>query len=439
MSMNWREVQFDGLVGPTHNYAGLATGNVASEHNSGSVSNPREAALQGLMKMRYVSQLGVTQLVFPPHPRPMLSQLEKLGFKGDRKTLLKDTYSQDPDLLASVYSASGMWTANAGTIMPSCDSGDGVIHITPANLIAHFHRSIEPEFAARFLRSIFGEATKARVHDALPATTRFSDEGAANHMRLAPAHGEKGLHVFVYGTSHHAAKKPQRYVARQQEEVAHAIARRHQIPQNQFLTIQQSPEAIDLGVFHNDVIAVSGPGVLLAHERAFVDAAPLKAALPKGVSYVEVPEAKLSVQEAVKTYFFNSQLLGVGDGVEVIAPIECSESGMARAMWDAVLAGDNPIRKVHYLDVRQSMRNGGGPACLRLRVEVSDAEFAKMHQGVVLTEALYEKLVAWVKKHYRDQMALADLQDEKLVDEVAAALAELEGILGLDGLYTTSA
>ena len=47
-----REFNFDGLVGPSHNYAGLSFGNVASFSNVKSASNPKQAALQGLAKMR---------------------------------------------------------------------------------------------------------------------------------------------------------------------------------------------------------------------------------------------------------------------------------------------------------------------------------------------------------------------------------------------------
>ncbi|MGA8031441.1 MAG: N-succinylarginine dihydrolase, partial [Casimicrobiaceae bacterium] len=44
-------MNFDGIPGPTHNYSGLAQGNLAAERNAQQVSNPREAALQGLEKM----------------------------------------------------------------------------------------------------------------------------------------------------------------------------------------------------------------------------------------------------------------------------------------------------------------------------------------------------------------------------------------------------
>ncbi|EGF31557.1 Succinylarginine dihydrolase, partial [Oxalobacteraceae bacterium IMCC9480] len=56
-----REFNFDGLVGPSHNYAGLSFGNVASFNNVKSVSSPKQAALQGLAKMRALAARGFAQ------------------------------------------------------------------------------------------------------------------------------------------------------------------------------------------------------------------------------------------------------------------------------------------------------------------------------------------------------------------------------------------
>ena len=47
-----REINFDGIIGPSHNYAGLSYGNLAATRNAGHVSHPRAAALQGIAKMR---------------------------------------------------------------------------------------------------------------------------------------------------------------------------------------------------------------------------------------------------------------------------------------------------------------------------------------------------------------------------------------------------
>ena len=59
--MKYFEANFDGLVGPTHNYAGLSVGNVASLNNAKNTSNPKQAAKQGLAKMKALADLGMVQ------------------------------------------------------------------------------------------------------------------------------------------------------------------------------------------------------------------------------------------------------------------------------------------------------------------------------------------------------------------------------------------
>lgn len=435
------EWQFDGLVGPTHHYAGLAFGNLASEKNSGAVSNPRKAALQGLAKMAFVRGLGLRQAFFMPHYRPMISVLQQLGFGGGTTKVLEDTHRQAPHLLSSIFSSSFMWTANAATIAPSADTKDKKMHATVANLCSHFHRSIEPGFTQQQMRSIFHNNERGMVHCALPATGRFSDEGAANHMRIAQAHGNPGLHVFVYGSEQSSVVEgPKKFPARQTREACDAVARLHGI-EDCSIFVQQSPEAIDAGVFHNDVIAMNTTRLMIAHEKAFVEKSKLLekiAAKGQGIdfAYVEVREDELSLPEAVKSYFFNSQVLERPDGsIVIVAPSECEESDQARRVLAQLSGGNGPVAAVHYLDVRESMRNGGGPACLRLRVVLTEEESAAMHQGIVFTPERERQLVAWVEKHYRDRLQFDDLRDPTFVAELQEAYAALDTITGL-GLYT---
>ena len=147
------EANFDGLVGPTHNYAGLSAGNNASTSNAGGASNPKEAALQGLQKMKALQDLGLVQGVLPPQERPDLHTLRKLGFSGSDVQVLASAAKQAPLQLAACCSASSMWTANAATVSPSADCSDKRIHFTPANLNGMFHRSIEHETTGRSLKA----------------------------------------------------------------------------------------------------------------------------------------------------------------------------------------------------------------------------------------------------------------------------------------------
>jgi succinylarginine dihydrolase len=433
------EVNFDGLPGPTHNYSGLAPGNLASEHNAQHVASPRAAALQGIAKMRALAGMGFAQAVLPPHERPHLPTLRALGFAGDDAAVLRAAARDAPALLAACSSASAMWTANAATVSPSPDTADARVHFTPANLVAHFHRTLEAPVTTRILRAVFADPRHFAVHDPLPAAPQLGDEGAANHTRFGD--GGRGTALFVYGRRAFGDGGPQptRYVARQTLEAQQAITRRHGLAPARTVFAQQSPEAIDRGVFHNDVIAVGSANLLFCHARAYLDQAEVLAALAAtvaGFSAVVVDDADVTVDEAVATYLFNSQLLRRADGRFVlVAPAECRENARTDRYLTRLVAQGGAIAEVVTFDLRQSMRNGGGPACLRLRVPLTDAERAAIGARVFVDGALADALEQWVARHYRERLAPADLADPALVDESRRALDELTTLLRLGSVY----
>ncbi|KAA0019680.1 N-succinylarginine dihydrolase [Salinicola corii] len=436
------EVNFDGLVGPTHNYAGLAHGNVASMRHGGLASNPREAALQGLAKMKSLMDAGYAQGVLPPQQRPDLGALRSLGFFGSNAEVLARAGQEAPQILRAVCSASSMWTANAATITPSPDAPDGRVHFTPANLQSSFHRYLEPETTGRVLAAIFRDERHFVHHAQLPATPAFSDEGAANHTRLCGDPGEAGVHLFVYGRqAFGGGRAPKRYPARQTLEASQAIARQHGLEDARVVFAQQHPDAIDAGVFHNDVIAVGNGPVLLYHEMAFLDEEKtldaLRARMSSPLIPVRVPSEAIGLEDAVSTYLFNSQLLSNPDGsMTLVVPGECQENeAVWRTIQDLLLAGYNPIGEVTVKDVKQSMRNGGGPACLRLRVVLSAAERQALSGRVLMNDALYADLVSWVERHYRDSLTPDELADPQLADETLTALDELTRLLGIGNVY----
>ena len=408
------EVNFDGIVGPTHNYAGLSFGNIASMTNAKAASNPKQAALEGLAKMKFCFDLGLKQAVLPPHERPHIPTLRRLGYTGDDASILAKV---DRPLLAAVSSSSAMWAANAATVSPSADTSDGRVHFTPANLISNLHRSIEADTTSCVLRTIFADEAFFAHHPPLPSALQFSDEGAANHTRLCADYGVAGFELFVYG------EKSAKFPARQSEAAAHAIARSHQVRQVIFL--RQSAAAIDAGAFHNDVVAVGNRDLLIYHEHAWDDALPAL-----NVRTVKISNSELPIADAISSYLFNSQLITLEDGTDaIIAPIEVKENEHARAALDRIPA------KPYFVDVRQSMRNGGGPACLRLRVVLTERELAATHQGVLFTNKLHDQLAAWINRNYRDHLTTDDLADPKLLDESRRALDELTQILCLGSIY----
>ena len=437
-----REINFDGIPGPTHNYAGLAHGNLAAERHAQQVANPRDAALQGLAKMRALAAHGFAQAVLPPHERPFVPALRAQGFEGTDAQVLARAAHEAPRMLAACSSAAAMWVANAATVSPSADTADGRVHLTPANLVAHFHRSIEATTTSRVMRAIFADSRRFVVHDPLPAAPQLGDEGAANHTRFTVADDAPGVEFFVYGRSAYGASAggPRQYPARQTQEASAAIVRRHVLDPARTVFAQQHPDAIDAGVFHNDVIAVGHGTVLFCHERAWVDTPAvleqLAARVGSAFQPIVVGASEIGVDDAVSTYLFNSQLLTRADGrLLLIAPAEVRENTRVARYVDELLARNGPIAEVITFDLRQSMRNGGGPACLRLRVALTTEERAAIASRVFLDPALAADLEAWIRRNYRDRLAQDDLADPALLDESRRALDELTRILRLPSVY----
>lgn len=436
-----REVNFDGLPGPTHTYAALSPGNLAATGHGGAPSNPRAAALQGLGKMALLHSLGVRQAVLPPHPRPDVATLRRLGFSGDDAAVLARAAKDAPALLRAAASASSMWAANAATVAPSRDTPDERLHLMPANLATMFHRSLEAPVTTALLRRVFADGSKFVVHEPLPASALFSDEGAANHTRFSTE--RSALHLFAWGRSAltpDSAREPLRFPARQSREASAALARLAGLDATQALLWQQAPEGIDGGAFHTDVLAVGAAELLLLHERAFVETEALLATLRERLGetfrFVLATEDELPLADAVRAYPFNSQLVELPEGaLALIAPAESAETPRAREYLERVAAEDNRVRSLHFIDVNASMNNGGGPACLRLRVSMTASEEQAVTARVFFDAELERDLTLWVKRHYRDRLTLSDLADPALLDESRAALDALTALLGLGSVY----
>ena len=414
-----REINFDGIIGPSHNYAGLSLGNLASKSHAGDVSQPRAAALQGLDKMRSNLQLGLIQGIFVPQPRPARAWLAELG------TSIEEA---EHVIAANAMSASAMWAANAATVSPSPDTADGKCHLTVANLKTMPHRSHEWVATLAQLELAFANGSFA-VHGPVPA---FGDEGAANHMRLAPLHGEAGVEVFVYGVSGGP------FPARQHVEASRAIARLHRLDPARTIFAAQSEEAIAAGAFHNDVVAVANGPVLFAHEKAFADRDTLVDELTTKVTrfeLVEVPDSEVPLSDAVRSYLFNAQLVTPPDGaMTLVAPTECRDTPSVAGWIERHLASNGAIRKVEFVDVRQSMANGGGPACLRLRVACDPAA---VDPRFLVDEAKLDRLAEVISERWPNEISSPDIQEPSLIRDVKAARLSLLETLDLSGLASS--
>lgn len=416
--MTITEINFDGIIGPSHNYAGLSPGNIASADNAGAVSAPRAAALQGIEKMRVNLRLGLVQGFFMPLDRPNMAWLTGLA---------TDIASAPPHIRAAAFSASAMWAANAATVSPATDCNSGLCHLSPANLLTMAHRSHEWPGTLAQLKLAFADPQHFAVHSAVPPP--YGDEGAANHMRLCASHAEAGLEIFVYG------KSGGPYPARQHIEASKAIARRHGLDPAKALFVQQSEIAIAAGAFHNDVVAVANERVLFTHEQAFENPqeayAQIKALMPEA-EIVIVPANRISLADAVQSYLFNAQLVTLPSGeMALILPLEAKENIHVWSWLQEMIAGNGPIRRLIPVDVRESMANGGGPACLRLRVV---ADPAAVDPRFIADEPKLDIIAAVIAQYWPESIAPDQLADPALVAQVKAARAALLNACGLDEL-----
>jgi len=414
------EVNFDGLVGPTHNYAGLAHGNIHSVNNKSKPSNPRRAALQGLDKMKLMHDLGYKQAIIPPQERPLINEYE------------------DYNNMAINASASSMWVANSCTVAPSVDSYNNKLNLLTANLNFTHHRRIEAPQTYDILNKIFCDATKFMVHTPIESNGDFDDEGAANHTRFCNSYDEEGLHFFVYGRSQNDSEEsPSKYPARQTLQASKKVAKTMQIKNAIFA--QQSSESIDAGVFHHDVIGVGNKNFYFYHEKALAEeeetVIKLQDTFNGKLNFLCVKETELPMDLVVDTYLFNSQLVEYEDGHMLIAPIRCRRNPLVRKYLQSIIGRNNPIKKVRYVNLEQSLWNGGGPACLRLRVTMTESEFSALHPGIIFTDKLHLQLRKWVKHYYVGNLIYEDLFVPSYIKRCRDALQELTNILDLGNIY----
>jgi succinylarginine dihydrolase len=412
------EINFDGIIGPSHNYAGLSVGNLASSNNAGAPSYPKAAALQGIEKMRANLRLGLAQGFFMPLDRPNQNWLSGLS---------TDMQSAEPHIRAAAFSASAMWTANAATVSPAPDTADGKCHLSAANLLTMAHRSHEWTGTLAQLKLAFADEAHFAVHGPVPAP--FGDEGAANFMRLCRTHGDAGIEIFVYG------KTGGPFPARQHIEASKAIARAHRLDTGKTLFVQQSEVAIAAGAFHNDVVAVANEHVLFTHEQAFEHPeqtyADIKQRMPEA-EIIIVPADRVSLADAIQSYLFNAQLVTLPDGgMALILPSEAQDNARVWGWLSEMVAGNGPIRKLVPVDVRQSMANGGGPACLRLRVV---ADPATVDPRFIANEDKLDQIASVVAAYWPESIVPDQLGDASLMDQVRAARMALLTMCDLTAL-----
>jgi len=429
------EVNFDGLPGVTHHFGGLSPGNIKSMAHKYHVSSPQKAALQSLAKMKLLMDLGVKQALFPPHPRPDFGILKRMGYLGEAQEVLKSVKAENPRLLEFCSSSSFMWAANSMTMTPSWDSTLNKTQFTPSNLHFTFHRSLESDFVYKMAKQIFKPNGHFALHTPLPHGAGFlGDEGAANQHRICKDYGMPGLYIFAYGvsTSPHV-------LARQSLDASKAIVRLHRLSEDLIIYAKQSSVGLKAGAFHTDLLLIGNKETFLVHELAFENQKALLKQVKERAAALNIPvkihvvkDSQIPLKDVIKSYFFNGQMISLSSGEQaLVLPTECKDFPSVQ-VYVAELLKKGVVKEVLYVDVSQSLKNGGGPACLRLRVLLNEEELAQVKRTVFLTEGLYKTLVKWVEEYYRSELSPEDLADRALMEESRASLGALEGILELE-------
>ncbi|SEI00219.1 succinylarginine dihydrolase [Rheinheimera pacifica] len=417
------------LPGPTFMYSGLSKDNVASVQNKHLVANPLKFAQLSLQRMRLLLDEGVPQVIFPPHRRPDMQALEVCGFTGDMSHMISSADKFSNGYLESLLAASSVWTANAATVTPSADSEDGKVHITTANLNSHYHRSIEASQTHAKLARLFSDDKFFCLHQALPGHSRFSDEGAANHMRFHVEAENRGLNVFVYSND---PDNPEFVQGRQTLWASKAICQLHALPDSKVLLQKQSKEAISRGIFHNDIISMNSHDLLVFHQQAYEDHESLiEKLMAQGICCVEIKAEEFSLEHALKTYFFNSEFIsGKDGGLVLVMSKSCQHDAKVQVQLDRIQTAYSKEIKTMYVDLDDSLRNGGGPACLRLRVQLNQEQFSAIPSQFLLTQNKLEALQEVVTRFYRESLSYEDVLTEIFQRNLQPVYTKLEQILG---------
>ena len=168
---------------------GLSLGNLASARNAGDVSQPARGGAAGPRQDARQSRARPG----PGHVRAARRARRALARRARHRRSTRPT----PVLAANAMCASAMWAANAATVSPAPDTADGTL--PPDRRQSADHAAPQPRMAGDAGAAPARLRRRARSRSTARCRRAFGDEGAANHMRLAPAHGEPGVEMFVYG------------------------------------------------------------------------------------------------------------------------------------------------------------------------------------------------------------------------------------------------
>ena len=316
------------------------------------------------------------------------------------------------------------------------DNIDNAIHITVANLNSMMHRSIEPKFTYKMLKRILNK--KVNINKSLLNLPNIGDEGAANHIRIAERHNVPGYQIFVYSSENISHAKT---IERQSLIGSKLIARKNCVEDQRVFYLQQSNRAIRYGSFHNDIVSTANENIFIYHEEAFESTQELKVILAKlkklvpNFKPIKILNSEIDLQTIVSSYLLNSQLISLpSGGMMFLLPSEVKQYPNCM-QWLEKISAEEEIKKIKFIDVKQSMRNGGGPACLRLRMIFNENEISSVNKNFLLDDNKIDLLTNLIENKYRDRLQPDDLLDPNLADESLEILDALTKIFKTGSIY----
>ena len=98
-----------------------------------------------------------------------------------------------------------------------------------------------------------------------------------------------------------------------------------------------------------------------------------------------------------------------------------------------MIATNGPIRRLVPVDVRQSMANGGGPACLRLRVVCDPAD---VDPRFLVDDEKLTEIASVIEQYWPVSIHPDELADPALWERIETARAALLSSLDLGSLLS---
>ena len=120
--------------------------------------------------------------------------------------------------------------------------------------------------------------------------------------------------------------------------------------------------------------------------------------------------------------------------MQLILPEEVKDFSNCMS-WLDKLKQISDVKTFNFVDIRQSMMNGGGPACLRLKVILNEEEQNNLNQKFLMNNKKLDSIKLLIEREYRDVLYPDDLKDPSLLDESRRVLDELTQIFGIGSIY----